>query len=104
MGHVKDIACAGVAAALIAASPAHSSGLPAVKSGARPGPDVLHAPLPRAPQLENAGAWKAAPILISGASAYRDGEFLYQDWIYDDYGAAGGGDPEDPVGPRNHLF
>ena len=38
-----------------------------------------------------------APILISGASAYRQGEFLYQDFLYDDHGAHGGSrDPGDP--------
>jgi hypothetical protein len=55
----------------------------------RPGPDILYSPLAHAPQLENSGPWRARPILISGASAYRDGEFLYQDFIYDDLGAAG---------------
>jgi hypothetical protein len=55
----------------------------------RPGPDILYAPPPRAPQLENApgSPWHAAPILVSGASAYRDGEFLYQDYLFDDRGA-----------------
>jgi len=43
----------------------------------RPGPDILYWPLAHAPQLENSGPWRARPILISGASAYRDGEFLY---------------------------
>jgi hypothetical protein len=63
----------------------------------RPGPDILYAPPPRAPQLENTGIWKARPILISGASAYRRGEFLYQDFLYDDHGAnSGTKDPNDP--------
>ncbi|HYS41447.1 MAG TPA: hypothetical protein VEO01_38015 [Pseudonocardiaceae bacterium] len=55
----------------------------------QPGPAILHAPPPRAPQLENApgSAWHAAPILISGTSAYRTGEFLYQDYLFDDRGA-----------------
>jgi hypothetical protein len=53
----------------------------------RPGPPILYAPPPRAPQLENTGIWRAVPILISGASAYRDGEFLYQDFLFDDHGA-----------------
>ncbi len=103
MGHIRNIASAAAAAALLAVAPAQAE-LPSVQSGARPGPDVLYAPPPRAPQLENTGPWKAAPILISGASAYRDGEFLYQDWIYDDRGAAGQPDPQDPTGARNHLF
>jgi pimeloyl-ACP methyl ester carboxylesterase len=56
-------------------------------SAPRPGPAILHAGPAHAPQLENASPWRAAPLLISGASAYRKGEFLYQDYLYDDYGA-----------------
>jgi pimeloyl-ACP methyl ester carboxylesterase len=52
------------------------------------GPEILYAPPASAPQLENGGIWQAAPILIAGASAYRDGEFLYQDFLYDDLGAS----------------
>jgi hypothetical protein len=55
----------------------------------RPGPDILYAKPAWAPQLTNAGVWEAEPILISGASAYRQGEFVYQDFLYDDPGAAG---------------
>lgn len=54
-----------------------------------PGPDVLYWPLANSPQLEATGPWHADPILISGASAYRHGEFLYQDFLYDDSGARG---------------
>jgi hypothetical protein len=65
--------------------------------GPRPGPDILYAPPATAPELTNSGIWHAPPILISGASAYRQGEFLYQDYIYDDHGANGGvPDPGDP--------
>jgi dienelactone hydrolase len=53
----------------------------------RPGPELLYAAAPRAPQLENVGGWKAAPILVSGATAYRSHEFLYQDHLFDDLGA-----------------
>jgi dienelactone hydrolase len=68
----------------------------------RPGPDILYAEPPRAPQLTNAGVWAAEPILISGASAYREGEFLYQDFLYDDLGAAGRYTyPTDPDYARN---
>ena len=66
------------------------------QTGPRPGPDILYAPKPRAPQLENTGVWRAKPILVSGASAYRDGEFLYQDFLYDDHGPRGRRDPGDP--------
>jgi hypothetical protein len=74
-------------------------------TGPRPGPDLLYAtpPAPTPPQLQNAGIWQAAPILVSGASAYRNGEFLYQDFLYDDHGAAQARDPADPRFPGN-LF
>lgn len=64
--------------------------------GPRPGPAVLYRPLAVAPQLTNTGVWNAPPILVSGATAYRDGEFLYQDWLYDDHGAHQVSDPTDP--------
>ena len=48
------------------------------------GPDILHRALPTSPQLENTRNWRARPILISGAEAYRKGEFVYQDFLYDD--------------------
>jgi predicted esterase len=66
-------------------------------TGPRPGPDILYAPPAGAPQLTNSGIWHAQPILVSGASAYRDGEFVYQDYLYDDHGANGTvPDPSDP--------
>jgi len=79
------------------ATTASARSLPTVTSGQRPGPDVLYAPAPRAPQLENVAPFSAAPLLVSGASAYRDGEFLYQDFLHDDRGAAGTSDPSDPT-------
>jgi hypothetical protein len=68
-------------------------------SAPRPGPEVLYEPLAQAPQLENApgSGWRAAPILISGASAYRKGEFLYQGYLYDDHGAKEVLDPTNPM-------
>jgi len=77
---------------------ASNASLPSLASGPRPGPDALYAPPPQAPQLENAPPWIAEPILVSGASAYRAGEFLYQDFLYDDYGAADAL-PLDPTAP-----
>jgi glucodextranase-like protein len=87
-------------AVMLAAPPASAAGhssLPRVASGARPGPDVLYAPAAVAPQLENVAPFRAAPILVSGATAYRDGEFLYQDFLHDDRGAAGSADSTDPT-------
>jgi hypothetical protein len=63
--------------------------------GPRPGPDILYSKPVKAPQLANSGIWKAQPILVSGASAYRHGEFLYQDYLYDDNGARQTVDPSD---------
>jgi dienelactone hydrolase len=64
----------------------------------RPGPDMLYRQPAHAAQLQNRGIWHAKPILVSGASAYRGGEFLYQDYLYDDHGAKG--DSRDPGDPR----
>lgn len=63
--------------------------LPSSTSGHRPGPDILYGSPANAQQLSNAGVWRAPPILVSGTTAYRGGEFLYQDYLYDDHGAAG---------------
>jgi len=48
------------------------------------GPEILHRPLATSPQLENTRNWDAPPIMVSGSTAYRSGEFLYQDFLYDD--------------------
>ena len=64
--------------------------------GPRPGPAILYEPPATAPELTNTGIWRAPPILVSGAEAYRDGEFLYQDWLYDDHGARELADVLDP--------
>src|SRR3954453_20833158 len=99
------IMTAALALALAAAAPATGDSLPAVDSGARPGPDLLYAPAPDAPQLQNTGVWKAPPILVSGAEAYRSGEFLYQDFLFDDHGGTGSGDdPNDPFNQLENMF
>jgi hypothetical protein len=65
----------------------------------QPGPAILYAPPAQAPALENApgSAWKAPPLLTSGASAYRTGEFIYQGYVYDDHGAKEVTDPKNPM-------
>jgi hypothetical protein len=80
------------------------SGLPFVASGHRPGPDILYAQPAHAPQLENVGGWHADPILISGTQAYRAGEWLYQDYLFDDHGATGVKDPEEHYGIGTNLY
>src|ERR1700756_1249378 len=81
------------------AAAAKSSSLPKKEgTGPRPGPEALYQAPAKSPQLENAphGPWHAKPILISGASAYRKGEFVYQGNIYDDHGAKEVTDPKNP--------
>ena len=94
------IVVVALAAALAAAPAAEAEKPSSLYDGPapRPGPDLLYAKPPKqAPQLQNRGIWEAGPILVSGASAYRKGEFVYQDFLYDDHGARGGGrDPNDP--------
>ncbi|MEO6029682.1 MAG: alpha/beta hydrolase-fold protein [Candidatus Binatia bacterium] len=83
------------------ASAALPGSLPSVTSGARPGPDVLYAPAPVAPQLENRDArFTAAPLLVSGTEAYVNGEYLYQDYLYDDYGSDTDGQGALPLSAR----
>jgi hypothetical protein len=91
---------------VIAAAPATAvaDGLPSVSSGHRPGPDALYAKPADAPQLRNAAPWKADPILVSGAQSYRDGEWLYQDFLYDDHGALGVPDPGTPWDEGSFTF
>src|SRR5437867_4752227 len=90
---------------IVAGAPSALAGGSSLYSGPdpRPGPDVLYAAPAVAPQLQNVGVWSAAPILVSGASAYRAGEFLYQDFLYDDHGAAEMPDPMDPKSGGNDF-
>lgn len=67
-------------------TPVSVPGLPPVVNGVAPGPEILYRPPARAPQLENTGMWKADPTRVCLTSAYRSGEFLYQDCIWDDRG------------------
>ena len=74
----------------------------AVGRGVRPaelrgGPWALRRPAASSPQLSNGPGWRARPLLVSGATAYRGGEFIYQDYVYDDHGAGGG--PATPPAP-----
>ena len=96
MRRVLAILLALAAAALVpAGAGAASSSLPH-PPGPDPGPKILYSKPARAPQLQNRGVWHARPILTSGATAYRGGEFLYQDFLYDDHGAREAFDPKDP--------
>ena len=102
---MRKLVLTATLAALAALAPQALAGsLPSVTSGPRPGPDVLYAPPAVAPQLENDPPWHAEPILVSGSAAYRDGEYLYQDYLYDDHGATGTPDPNNPLGPNADLY
>jgi hypothetical protein len=100
------LAASSVVPGVAAAAPrvAGTSSLPSLPAGERPGPDILYAQPPVAPQLQNVAPWSAAPIMVSGAEAYRQGEFLYQDYLFDDHGAAKTADPNDPIDPASNLF
>lgn len=65
----------------------------------RPGHPVMYEEPATAPQFENGSGWSAEPLLVSGADAYDSGEFLYQDWAYDDYGANLDDSDSDPQPP-----
>lgn len=58
------------------------------------GPAVLYDTPTSIPMLENHHPrFTAAPIMVSGHEAYVDGEYLYQDFVYDDHGADTSGQP-----------
>jgi poly(3-hydroxybutyrate) depolymerase len=62
----------------------------AVASGtasARPGPALLYSRPATVPLLKGSRTFRAAPLLVSGTDGYRRGEYLYQDYLFDDYGA-----------------
>jgi hypothetical protein len=78
-----------------------AASLPSVGSGERPGPPLLYKRPPEAPQLANRAPFRAKPLLVSGTDAYRGGEYLYQDYLFDDRGAdtvEGSGGQRDSTG------
>jgi len=97
----RTVAClaavAVVGSALAAAASPGSTGAFG-EPFSQPGPPILYRAPAHAPQLQNTGIWHAKPILVSGTHAYRDGEYLYQDYLYDDHGARFTKDPNDPRG------
>ena len=99
-GRLRTLAM-GVAALTLAVTASADAASLYDGPGPRPGPDMLYEPLASSPQLENTGVWKAQPILVSGTTAYREGELLYQDYLYDDHGARFVRDPADPSTSAN---
>ena len=82
-----------------------AQGFPTVGSGHRPGPDALYLPPAQAPQLrEHRCRGGPSRSLISGTVAYRSGEWLYQDFLFDDHGATGVIDRNEPYGTASNLY
>jgi hypothetical protein len=92
------LACLAAAAVVVTRQERPLSASAATPSGGvRPGPAVLYAPPPSAPQLENRSEWfRAPPLLVSGAEATAAASTATRTTSYDDYGADTGVD--DPVG------
>jgi C-terminal binding-module, SLH-like, of glucodextranase len=96
-GAVRALLAAVLVLVMLGAFAAAASGSSLYSGpGPRPGPAILYEPTAVAPELTNTGIWRASPILVSGTTAYRSGEFLYQDYLYDDHGAHELPDPTDP--------
>jgi pimeloyl-ACP methyl ester carboxylesterase len=53
----------------------------------RAGPDALYGEHPTPPLLQHGPGWEADPLLVAGTDGYSDGEYLYQDHVFDDHGA-----------------
>jgi len=70
-----------------------------VSETAQPGPDLLYSSPHPSPQLQKTADWGADPLLVSGEDGYVDGEYLYQDYVYDDNGATTTDEP-DPHWPK----
>ena len=83
-------------AVLLAAPAAQAGSLPTVRSGQPAGPPLLYAKAPHVPQLEVRAPFRARPLLVSGTDAYRGGEYLYQDYLFDDHGADTGANVSPP--------
>ncbi len=93
-----------VVAALAVVPGAGASSLPDGRFGQRPGPPLLYREAPSAPELSVRAPFRAAPLLVSGTDAYRAGEYVYQDYLFDDHGAdtnPGMGNNEQKPGPAN---
>src|SRR5438105_7644119 len=43
------------------------------------------------------GDWRGAPTYLAGRSATSRGEFIYTDWLYDDFGPDLNGQPDQPA-------
>ena len=69
-----------------------------------PGPAALYLPAPDVPMLRHCNGvamgcpFQATPLMVAGHEKYEGGEYLYQDYVFDDFGA------ETTGGPFNTAF
>lgn len=76
------------AGATVGTSGSASAAAQPTRQSPPPGPPVLYEDPVTAPQFENGPGWTSESLRVSGTDAYIDGEYLYQGWAYDDYGAS----------------
>jgi predicted esterase len=62
-----------------------------------PGPAFLHEDAPTAPPFQNVGVWEADPLYVMGSQAHTKGEYVYQGFLFDDYGADTGDPRSQPL-------
>jgi hypothetical protein len=93
-GAAAGLSLAGSGAARASSDPDDGDDRP------RPGPDLLYGENPTPTELRNGPGWSADPLLVSGADAHVDGEYLYQDYVYDDHGAGTTSLPGAPPQPE----
>ncbi|MFC6823511.1 dienelactone hydrolase family protein [Halopelagius fulvigenes] len=88
VGLLGALAGTGALASTPARAAKDDSGFRSADGGSpNPGPSLLYDEPVTAPQFENEPPWKADPLRVAGTEAYVRGEYLYQDYVYDDYGA-----------------
>jgi dienelactone hydrolase len=102
---LRALGAAGTLGAFAGQATARDCDGPSDGTSPPPGPPVLYQEPAGAPQFDNTGPWDAAPLRSCGRDAYVDGEYLFQDFIYDDNGAntSPAGDSPNPA-PASHLF
>lgn len=102
---LRALGAAGALGAFAGQATARDCNGPSDGASPPPGPQALYREPAAAPQFENTGPWDADPLRSCGRDAYVDGEYLFQDFIYDDNGAntSPAGDPPNPA-PASHAF
>lgn len=76
----------------------HADDALSVAEAPLPGPPLMRMAAPDAPILRHCNgaascAFKAMPLMVAGHEKYDQGEYLYQDYVFDDFGAETTGGP-----------